>query len=155
MPARPSWRSLVEATAAAAAGAATEFVVFFGVLPDGAVRAGVVFAGRLARGPGSAVRRAGPARASAPVLGVLLVDVSDELDALAELRVDDEDGAAGAGWGWGAAVTLDPELVADGCGSGAGAEELDGYGSGLGDACPYAGAAQSAPIVSVRAAAGR
>lgn len=60
-PASPSGRSLVEAAAAATAGAATEFVVFFGVFPDGAVRDGVVFAGRLERGPGSAVRRAGPA----------------------------------------------------------------------------------------------
>lgn len=113
----------MEAAAAATAGAATEFVVFvfFGVLPDGAVRAGVVFAGRLEGGPSSAVLRARPACEAAPVLGLLLVDVSDELDELVELRVVDEVGA-GAGWGSGAAAELD----ADGSGSGAGAERAEG-----------------------------
>jgi hypothetical protein len=117
----------VEAAAAATAGAATEFVVFvcFGVLPDGAVRAGFVFAGRLEGGPGSAVLRARPACEAAPVLGLLLVDVSDELDELAELRVVDEVGA-GAGWGCRVAVMLDAELDADGSGSGAGAERAEG-----------------------------
>lgn len=113
----------MEAAAAATAGAATEFVVFvfFGVLPDGAVRAGVVFAPRLEGGPGLTVLRARPACEAAPVLGLRLVDVSDELDELVELRVVDEVGA-GAGWGSGVAVMLD----ADGSGSGAGAERAEG-----------------------------
>ena len=152
-PARPKGGSLAEGAAAAAAGAATDRVVCgFGlVLADGAVRFDFAFEERFEREPCAPARATGSSRSAGVVLGSVLVGSADDLATLVAPPVVDEPVDAGAGWGSGADLTLDPELAPEWYGSGAGAVRVDGYGSGLGEPCPYAGAATSAANVDARA----